>query len=65
MKCNFIKCRKSAELFIVIDCRMYPICRVHYRRILRGVKGDCKIEDLVRVLRSRIEKLLLNPIMII
>jgi len=41
--------KRSDPLYL----RMYPICRVHYRRILRRIEDDCKIEDLVEVLRSR------------
>mgnify|MGYP000282916703 CR=1 FL=1 len=54
MKCSYVKCRRNADLILILKDRRRGICREHYKRILRHVAkvigdGDYNLEDFIRV----------------
>jgi len=54
MKCSYVKCRRNADLILILNDKRRGICREHYKRILRHVvkvigDGNYTLEDFIRV----------------
>ena len=55
MKCSYARCKREAEIVLVLNDRRRGICKKHYKRILRHIErgiegdGDYSLEDFIRV----------------